>query len=1007
TLESVTDGTVVVPVDAAAVEGYCDPVPGVEGARSCTRISAVVQADTLVEGDSYAVTLTNPAPADCVSTDAVELEVVPPPDLDPDSIEPTTVCMGGAVFTVQGTNLQGIDAYLQSDAGDTEWAANVDVSDDGTQATLFFTALPPGQYGLHVTGAGGCGDATEGLAITVETGPTIFFVDPPVVYNGVAMRVSIYITRLSEAPTEVAIIPSGSTGDADEILLTDVSWSADRPNLVQATIPYPDTGPIAAGDYDVIVRGVVGCDAFMEQALLVVEDTTIALDDPAMVPEFGEAGESVAVNIRALPEDERAADQVGFEATPRVYVSSGASAMAEPLRAVAHESDTLVTAVVPGLAEGSYDLIVVNPDGSVGFAAEAFRATSIAPPVIEEVYPTQVENNADEDMTIVGENLFFDDTAADLGLTVTAVCRDEQGVVTETDMPIVTGESDSTTWSLLTATLPAASLAHGSVCVVRVDNTTNSTFDEWSALTVTNPASKLPEFRLTSDLVEARRAPAMAVGRATREARFAYAIGGDAGTFATAKSTVEASSVGRFGDLGTFRVLQTGLVGQDGLETTRTLASAHRDGRFLYLLGGMTAGEQVVPDILRSLVLDPLPPSVPDIFEVDIDFVAELTKPDPDDPVQGDGLGMGAWTYMVSAVMADTDPENPGGETLPSEARTLYLPDVPGGMKVILTWHTVLGPEGDHAQAYNVYRTPLADAPMSDMHLIAVVPGSSAATHSYTDDEPDPLAGTGADAAKVPLELGALGTWHHVGDLAIPRAAFGFAEAPDPSPADPAAPGNYWYAIGGMSMADDGAGNMVLVTETDTYDYGHFDPGAASVGTFSTEATSLDSRREHGVWTANSENTEFITDPTETWVYVGLGHHGAFNAPSNRPRVHYAKVLADGRLGQPGAGGDSPGTFVLANNASSSRGGMATLIAANGLYIMGGLSGGSATNTASFARILSGSLDLQTTISQSAANDLLVPRYLPGTARRGSFLYLVGGSDVNGDALSSTEMNVR
>jgi hypothetical protein len=1007
TLVADTDGTIVTPLSVDAVEGYCTDVEGVDDARTCTRLSAVLQQGSLVEGTNYRVTVVNPFPAACSSSEEVDLGVVPPPEIDAQSITPDSICMGGGTFTVTGTDLHGIEAYIQSTEHQL-WASNVTVNEAGTEANLFFSALQPGQYSLHVVGAGGCEDGSDGVAITVETGPTIFFVDPPVVFNGVAMRASIYITQLSQAPNEVAILPSDRTDESGEILLTDITWDPSRPNVVQATIPLPVEGPINPGLYDVVVRGLEGCDAFFEGGLTVVGETTIALADPAVVPGFGQAGERVAVNLHALGEDDRAADEVGFEATPRVYLSSSTTTTAEPLRAVTYENDTDLTAVVPALDAGYYDLIVVNPDGSVGFRENAYRATDIAPPVIEDVFPTQVENDTATDLTVVGENFFFDTEAAELGLTVTAICLNPNGVITEYDLDIDTGASDSDGWSMLTVTLPSG-IAHGSACVVRVDNTENETFDEWSALSVTNPAARLPPFLSGPDMVEARRAPAMAVGRATREARFVYAVGGDDGTIDTAKSTVEASPVGRFGDLGTWRLLQSGLVDDDGETISRTLATAHREDRFIYLIGGMTAEGDVVPTVLRSLVLDPLPPAVPDIFDVDIDFAGDLDNPDlPSDG--GEGLDRGAWTYMVSAVMADTDPENPGGETLPSEARTVYLPDVPGGMTVSLTWTTVYDTEDTSAQAYYVYRTPYADAPISEMHLIAIVPGTADTSHSYLDDDRDALARPEADAEKAPLRLGALGTWHWVKDLFSPRAAFGLAVAPDPAPANPAAPGQYWYVVGGISAdPDDGT----LITETSTYEYAHFDPETTTFGDFVQATTNLATRREHGVWTARAESADFITDPNETWIYVGFGFHGSLASPSNRGDIRYAKVLDTGELGQPGTGAqaDDPGTFDSAFNAPTNIAGMATLLTANAVYTLGGRQGTNVLNDANLADICDGSTcqppNLETTVSQSAANDLLQARYLPGFARRGAFFYVAGGANGAGDALSTTERNIR
>jgi hypothetical protein len=940
------------------VADACEPLSGVDGVRSCTSLVGLIAEEALDLG-AHRVSVENPEPAGCISVDEVDLQVVPPPDVA--SISPTTVCSGGGSFTVTGTDLWGIEAELVDSQGGVVVAQNVSVNDDATAAQVSFGAgLRPETYTLQVTGAGGCGDSLDGVPIEVTPGPSILFVDPPVVFSGVAIRATLFVSAVTEAPDSVVLAPAGG---GEEITLADVSWSIDRRTIVRATIP----AGLDAGVYDVFMRGVGECDAFLSAGVTVVDEATLALADPPLAPEFGEAETDIAVTLFAVPEGERAAGETGFISTPRAYVSSADLAVAEPLRAVTFEDDTTVSAIIPGLPDGSYHLVIVNPDGTVGFAENAFRFTDIAPPVIEDVSPSQLENDTSDEVSIIGENLAPADD-----LEVRLECLAPTGAISTYDAVI-----EDASPNLLTVTVPTPSIGHGSVCVVRVSNTVNDTWDEWSAISVTNPAARLPEFRSGSELSFARRAPASAVGRATREARYVYAIGGDDGSPASAFGSVETALLGRFGGIGQWRTLQT------ELPEGRTLAAAHREGRFIYLVGGMVGGEPT-GSILRAEVLDPA--EGPQILDVEMRFYS-----DPDeDPETRDGLEPGGWTYMIAAIHDDSHLHNPFGETLPSEPITLYAPDVPDGVEVELVWSTVYGTDGDEpvpASAYYVYRTREVDGGRNEIRLLAIEPGTDATEHRFVDRNPD----TFVDEDKQPLRLGGLGVWHPVGSLSTPRAAFGFAAATDP------ACRRYFYAIGGRTDA---------ASESASYEYAFYDPTTETLGEFTEVTATVDftARREHGVFVATGETATPLSE-CESRIYAAYGRSGAGTDVTN------ARIAAVTDLGVLG-----PWEEAMVAPAAESVSGFAAFFSSDGGYILGGRRAGSpspATRLAALCEPAPGNPTdpcntnpLMLSQWSDAANNLSQARHFPGFARRGAFFYLVGGAGTGGP-LATTEVNVR
>jgi hypothetical protein len=947
------DGTEV--GSAVVTDASCEPIAGTTDAFACSELVATIPM-TGFTTDTYRVTVTNPGALDCASIEMADLKIVPPPTIT--SIDTANVCTGGGTITVTGTGLSGATARLvDPDTQGEIDALHTVADDDGTHATITFgSGVQPDTYKLVIAGPSGCGD-TATQDVIAAAGPVVFFLDPPVAYNGVSLRATIYASGVTTAPAGVILTPQGGGTVDDQESLTSVAWPAGSDHKIGATIP----SGLPEGTYDVMVDWATGCDAVLGAGVTIEADTTIALLTPALTPQFGKENTEIAINVSAKATDDLDGDEVNFKPTPRAYLSNSSSSVAEPLRAVAFDNEERLTAIVPNtLAAGSYDLVVVNPDGAVGFQAGAYKATTVAPPVIDDVTPTQLDNDEDRPIAISGSN--FENPTTDI--EVTLACMSAGGTTPTTIGPLAIDPGASTT--ALVATVPDG-ISHGSVCVVRVTNTANDTFDEFSALSVTNPASKLPAFQEGTELVDGRRAPAAALGAATREARFVYAIGGDDGASANALTSVEAAPIGRFGDLGEWRTLATEL--PDGV----TLAKAQNGGRYVYLFGGLV-DDMASSAIQRAVVLDPN--AAPKVANVDLRFFA---TPDSD-PTTRDGLAPGAWTYVISAVFSAGDTDNPNGESLRSEPITLYAPDVPDGVEVELTWDAVLGADNaTEAVKYRIYRTTAPDTAITSLRLLAEV---SSPTHSYVDQNPASFA----DADKLPLAIGDLGEWRTLAaELNTPRAAYGISLANDTN-CDP-----HLYIVGGRTDA---------ATQSATYEYATFDTATGALGAF-TQATgnALTARRELAVFVADDQSSEQFTPALgcEAYLYASYGQTGASSFVTT---VEEAAVTAGGALGAFTGSGPAPQNFT----------GHAAFFSSDGAYVMAGASNSSdAIKTAVQAAMCSGSGCNAPNLKNfsSASNSLRVARYLPGFARQGAFFYLIGGADEDGAPLSSTESNVR
>ncbi|MDH5490628.1 MAG: hypothetical protein OEY14_01515, partial [Myxococcales bacterium] len=509
-------------------------------------------------------------------------------------------------------------------------------------------------------------------------------------------------------------------------------------------------------------------------------------------------------------------------------------------------------------------------------------------------------------------------------------------------------------------TIDASALNDGDSCVLRLINA-DGTYVDHSLLGLTGASVNFSGFSPGEPMTTPRRGLSLVMGEATRAARFLYAIGGDDGSEAGAYATSESASVDLFGAPSAWMAQPIGLPGP------LTRAQALRLDRFIYLIGGHDS-TSATSDAWRAEILDPR----------DAPVVEDLTARRG----MGSGLNPGIWYYRISAVMDAADPRNPGGETLPSDPLVINLPStVPDTVLITLYWSEVVG-----ATAYRIYRSPDPDLSAGSERLLAEIPATSA--REFEDDGSAP-------GAELPLPLGAHGEWAALPPLNTARAGLGLGHAVDP--ADPSL--HHLYAIGGE---DDGGALLssyeyLTITITSPKDHAlgaGWTLGAIDIGA---------ARTDLGVYSVDHDTAGAVA-MGETFIYAVAGADAGGGVSDQGA----ALVVAGGELENPSA---PAATSFLALGNAPARAGFAHIAGSHALYMIAG--GPSATNNSNRAEICApgvpgcagGPPEIVNWNNEGGARPN-PGRYLLGSVRDGSFVFIAGGVDTAGTVVDTTEQSV-
>jgi large repetitive protein len=912
----------------------------------CTSMTiTIAKGDFVVtESTKVKVVVTNPAPADCASSDTIELTIEPPPVVV--SVVPATVCEGGSQLTVNGLNFQQGATVTLDCAGTMVAASANDVAKDGKTigATFGPGAVPGTSCDVIVANPDGCQDRPlPHKKVNVTTGPILFFVDPPVVFNGINTRITLFATTI-QAPlpaNAVTIVPSGMSTPITKLEITTV---ANHPNRLQAIVPIGQT----PGTYDITLKDDSGCFATLPKALIVTKDLTVTI--ASVNPPFGYTAEDTAVTLfrdkmAAAPADK------AFVERPRVFLNPTnpqPTDVAVEIESVSIVDGDTATGVVPkGTPVHDYDVVLVNPDGSVGLLANGYAETANAPPIVTGATPSSIAASTGQVVILAGQH--FD--PADV---IELICEDAAG------MPVVTTPTLTSVAPVCAASsctqsiaIDGSTLAAGDVCVVRVTNP-DGTYGDFSAIGVTTPSLNLNSPKPGTMMNVGRRALSAASGNATPAARFVYALGGDDGTSAGALDSTEFASVDLFGKMGPWTQQKT------RIGSKRTLAGSATVGRYVYLVGG-DDGTGPTDTAERALILSPRETPVVQDVDLALDKI---------------GLDAGEWHYRVSAVFAANDTDNPGGESLPSDAFSIKIPTFPGKkITVTLVWSAPvdsLGAPLAGVAGYRIYRSAMADAAPGTEVLVQTV--NDPAKLTFADD------GSVVPGVETPLPTGSTGAWLALPKLGAKRSGLAVAAGDDPI-----TPGKFYvYALLGKSDA---------ATASTSYDYlpvtiapnGRQTVAAAWTAGAQQSATG---RWQLGAWTATSAVSNKITAP-DTFIFLGAGEL-ANNTTTGK--VEAGKISAGGDLG---ALDDTPKDFT---STSAGYG----VCAANGqLFVFGG-AGGSPSSGAKSAQIIAPAPTLANNSWNSEGLTMTQSRYLMGSSVQSAFIFLLGGQTNEPAAASKT-----
>ncbi len=789
------------------VASDCAPLAGDRDGEVCLTLTVELDATALPLGE-VALTLQNPEPAACTALAPATLTVSLPPSID--TVDPTITCATGGTVRITGSGLPEDPVVTVGGVP----AASVTVVDPNTLEIVLGPDTPEGLVEIVVHGAGGC-DATATL--DVVDNPDVFFVDPPTVYEGLSVQVTAWIADVTAEVTEVWL--TGPTGTVTSLPFT---WDPADPDRVHALVP----AGLPAGTYGFGIVEADGCGTELAGALTVADTLTVAIE--ALDPPFAWTYDDTPVTLIAT--DPAPSGQVGFVATPRVYVTpTGGGTTASAVTGVDFRSAAQLTARVPaGLEPGLYDVLVVNPDATVGLLPGGLTVTEDPAPVVTSVSPPSLPNSDPGYIEITGRS--FRDPSVSL------TCR-EGGVESTVAIDVT-----AATGTRIDAIVPAEDFGEA-LCVVTVTNV-DGTYARYASISIRNPSQNLFPWSVGTDLVEPRRAPAAVAGRTSAVARWVYAIGGDSGDTSGALTSIERAPVGLYGDMGDWELLPR------SLPAAITLAGSALVGEFVYLVGGHD-GVGPLATTWRAHLLDP--EEIPMLDSASIDDEG--------------ALGGGDWTWRVAALYDAADPTNPGGESLPSDPFVFTLPDT-GDLAVGLSWTPV-----DGAVGYRVYRSASADTDGDEAWV-----GDTVETY-FRDD------GVPADPSRAPLPEGALGEWVALSALIDARESPCVAIAPDPIP-DPEIV--HLYAAGGRTPGGSALGSVEVLEITVVHDDEHHTSAWADAG-----VTLSDPRWACGAWTVDASRHS-VVDADETWLYFGGGDTGSRTVGTvDAGRVGVGGVLED------------------------------------------------------------------------------------------------------------------
>jgi hypothetical protein len=860
--------------------------------------------------------------------------------------------------------------------------------------------LPIGSYRLTVTNPDGSSGSLDG-AITIVAPPTIATVTvliPPLPTSD--GTIALDGANFQPGTTPVVTISGSGLPTVQLVNVTVVNSTR-----VTAVVP----ANTAEGVYDVTIKNADGCSFTLPRAFTISYHTLGLL---ALDPRFGWQLKNQGITIYNSP---TGSQQPFSGGAPQGWIvaplkTNPTIAVEIPLRRIAYVSAQVITAAVPdcsGMAAlpitdatcpngiqpgGPYPIKIRDPNGAVGVipATRGFWVLADPPPVITSIAPAAIDTNGlpsslGNALVVTGQNF---GSAAQLQL----VFPNGSGGIRVCNLAVTTSSATSIQAPVPTS-LPSSSCVEfdsqgnqtaatagftlsAGLYVVRVQNTTNPAYADYSGLTVTNPSlNPRNGDPLSSELSVARADFPLVEASDDLGNQYLYAIGGTDGV--NTLSSVEVAPLTLFGDLGgdcastpcKFRQLDRTQIGMGNMGTSpeprRGIAAFVRtipgDTSYVYLVGGVNASGTALRVVERAQVLK----------------AADAPSLLPPNPAPGGNLAAGTFYYRVSAIQSASNLLNPSGETLASDEQPI---NVDAGGQALLSWTCIPG-----VQKYRVYRTASPNGISGTEQLLAEVAPAVACTGSPLPAETYYDTGALTPGGDKPLPAGGLGRWASQPELTVERGN-GAAKLL----------GDQLYVAGGFCSTV-AIGCSAPDTDLASVETAAFASGSPALGAFSTASTLQKARRRFALTVADAASAPSSFSSTapdnthDAWL-VAVGGDSA-GVVITSPVIEVAQVKnSSGVIASP--------TFAAASYIAPATHGGWSEIAGNFLFEAGTTStdtfdfhsniacptsGGQVaecTGAASFRGTLNA-----TGIAYQSGGD----RYLGGETLFRAFVYVAGG----------------
>lgn len=946
-----------------SMAGDCTSMTNVtQPTKYCNRLRFDLGQQSGLSGGSWNIGVQNAQgpPRQCSISGTVQVQEVPPAKPIINSVQPTQTCATGGQLTIEGSQFKkGLTVQLAGIRAD-----NVNYISDKKVVATWSSKLPTGAQLLEIINPDGCVGSYAQQPINVSAGPLAIYVDPAVHYNKIKLRATAYFTK-GRAQDVTKFRIRGPKGVVRELQFSTIPGEDDQ---LRVTLPNEDPknpgNPLPAGKYDVQIAeniGNVPCGQWIDNLLTVVDNQKLAVK--AIDPKFGWKDEPTSVRITARSNP--SAGQTQFQSTPRVYinpVNPQVGSFATELSGVTFNSKTELNGIVPKSTQqrpipaGKYDVVVINPDNTVGVLSgqNGFTVTDKKVPIIDNVTPGTWNTPGTLTVDVQGSNFRLNQNQTN---PVTVTC---QNGPSPDDVRVNFNNTGSST---IEVEVKTDSMLAGDACELTVTNP-NGSVGNYSPIATVNPAYNFISFTDTKKMMQARRWPAMSSGIPSRQQRFVYAYGGDDGstTASGIRKSGEFAQIDRFGAPQSWEMQRYDLPGNG-----RTFARSTRIRDFIYLVGGHD-GNGPTNSVLRTNVLDPL--HTPSITDLDFAFGEAGVG----------GLQPGVYYYRVAAVHTNNTAHNPGGETLTSNVQPVFVPNLGGrfDVRIKLTWSKFT-----NVKEYRVYRSPNPNMSVGEEKLLKVIPAGNT---TYTDDGSDQ---TSSDS---PLAVGSTGVWHQVGQLATARMKHGVRSVIDPT--DPKKV--YIYAVGGETGGNQRLDTIERVVINDP------DPAVKrdqTVGGISTMGPKLSTARtELETMVATPQNASNLTANTaHLYAVGGLGTRGpgpGGGGVKARKTIDIFEISA----GSGDLSARTGGTDML-----KARAGFGGTIANNYMLSFGGQNA-APDDTGDNSDPLTAGGDV--TGWNSLGTIGMQPRYLLGRTSLVGFFYLGGGVTQGGGILDTVEYSV-